>query len=139
MTPEPTTATTQPSPAKNIQYVPGVCNIGPEEITRRRNIGIIGLLIAIVLFVVLFVTHVSPWWRLFVFLPAAMSASGFLQAYFHFCSGYAQKGLFNLGALGSTQKVSDEASVKKDKQKGMDIMIYSLLVGIVVTVIAVLV
>jgi len=35
------------------EYRPGVCNIGPDEIARRRMAGHVGLLAAIVLFAVL--------------------------------------------------------------------------------------
>ena len=123
--------------SKNITYVPGVCNIGPEEISRRRLIGWVGLLITAVLFAALFVTHVDPLWRLFAFLPATMSAAGFLQAATHFCSGFAQKGLYNLGPIGKTETVPDKASAQKDKQKGGMLTIYSVLIGIIVTIILV--
>lgn len=120
---------------KNITYVPGVCNIGPEEIARRRLIGWIGLALTVALFVILLETHANPYWRLFLFLPATMSAAGFLQAVLHFCSGFAQKGIYNLGPIGKTEAVDDKDSAKKDKRKGGMITIYSVLIGIVVTLI----
>ena len=122
-----------------ITYAPGVCNIGPEEISRRRTIGWIGLLAAIVLFAALFLTGVNPWWRLFVFLPATMSASGFLQATMKFCVGFAQKGVYNLGPIGSVQPVADKEAAAKDRKHGMSITGYSVLIGVVVTVIAILI
>ncbi len=116
------------------EYVSGVCNIGPQEIARRRNFGWGALAATVVLLLVLIWTGVNPWWRLFVFFPAAMSASGFLQAYFHFCSGFAQRGVYNFGQLGETIKIDDAPSRAKDKRKGNQIMLYSALVGIVVAV-----
>src|SRR5580692_2451145 len=97
------------------QYTPGVCNIGREETTRRRQLGWISLVVAVVILIILIWSGVNPWWRLLVFFPATMSASGFLQARYHFCSGFARKGVFNFGPLGTTQNVNDEASKQKDR------------------------
>lgn len=119
------------------EYVPGVCNIGPEEIARRRNLGWSSLAVAIVLLVVLIWSGINPWWRLLVFFPAMLSASGFLQSYFHFCSGFARKGLFNFGPLGTQQKVTDEASKAKDEKRGKQIALYAFLIGLAAAILAV--
>lgn len=118
------------------EYVSGVCNIGPQEIARRRNFGWGALVTTVVLLLILVWTGVGPWWRLFVFFPATMSASGFLQAYFHFCSGFAQRGVYNFGQLGQTVKIEDASSKAKDKRKGSQIMLYSALIGIVAAVLS---
>jgi hypothetical protein len=120
------------------QYVPGVCNIGPEEIARRRNLGWIGLVVAIVVFAALLWSGVDAWWRLFVFFPAALSASGFLQAYFQFCTGFARAGIFNFGSLGTQQTVGDDSSKAKDKRQGSRITLYAVLIGFIVALAAVL-
>ncbi len=127
------------TPMTQTEYVPGVCNIGPEEIARRRNLGWLALAITILLLLTLILTGVNPWWRLFVFFPAAMSASGFLQAYFHFCVGFARIGVFNFGSIGQMQKVDDDLSKKKDKRKGNQITLYAVLIGGVIAIIAVVV
>ncbi len=120
-----------------IEYVPGVCNIGPEETARRRKLGWVSVVIALVLLLALVWAGVNPWWRLFVFFPAALSASGFLQAYFHFCSGFARVGVFNFGSIGQMQKIDDEISKTKDKKKGNRITLGAVLIGGVVAIIAV--
>lgn len=122
-----------------ILYSPGVCNIGPEEIARRHRAGWVGFIVAAILFVVLYWAGVSPWWRLFIFFPAMLSASGFLQAYFHFCSGFARRGIFNFGAVGTTENVTDEASKEKDRHKGNQIVAYAALIGAVVAIVCVLI
>jgi hypothetical protein len=124
------------TPMPQIEYVPGVCNIGPEEIARRRNLGWVSLAIVFVVLLALILTRVNPWWRLFVFFPATTSASGFLQAYFHFCAGFARIGVFNFGHIGETHKVDDEYSKKKDKKKGNQITLYAVLIGGVTVIIA---
>ncbi|MEJ0021849.1 MAG: hypothetical protein WDN47_04750 [Candidatus Doudnabacteria bacterium] len=121
------------------EYVPGVCNIGPAEIARRRNLGWVSLAIVVILLAALIWFKVNPWWRLFVFLPATMSASGFLQAYFHFCSGFARRGLFNFGPAGQTQAITDDASKAMDKQKGSRITLYAALIGLTVAIVAMLI
>jgi len=122
-----------------ILYSPGVCNIGPEEIARRRRVGWVGLIVAILLFVALYGADVNPWWRLFIFFPAMFSASGFLQAYFHFCSGFARRGIFNFGAVGKTENVTDGASKALDRRKGSQIASYAALIGAVVAILCVLI
>jgi hypothetical protein len=122
-----------------IYYTPGVCNIGPEEIRRRRNLGWFGIAVALALFALCYGLGLNPLWRLVIFFPAMLSASGFLQAYFHFCSGFARRGIFNFGAIGHTESVSGEASLAKDRKKGNQIALYSALIGVAVALIAVLI
>ena len=71
-------------------------------------------------------------------LPAAVSASGYLQAWLKFCAGFGSRGVFNFGALGSAIEVSDEKALDLDRRKARQIGIASLATGIVVAVIAVL-
>jgi len=121
-----------------IEYVAGVCNIGPAEIARRRNFGWAAFAVAVILLAALLWSGVNPWWRLLVFFPATAAASGFLQAYFKFCSGFARKGIFNFGSLGQTNTIADEASKSKDKKKGNQITLYAAIIGAVVAIACVL-
>lgn len=70
-------------------YQPGVCNIGPAEIRRRRASGWLGLGIAVLYLAAAFLLGWPAPWRLLVALPMFLSAQGFLQAAFHFCVGFA--------------------------------------------------
>ena len=117
-------------------YQPGVCNIGPAEIARRRRAGHVGALIAIALLVVLVVLDVPPLARLIVALPAAGAASG--HSAFRFCAGFASRGLFNFSELGQEQSVGDPASRARDKARANQILIGSVAIGLAVGVIAVL-
>src|SRR6187402_3761141 len=60
----------------SVDYQPGVCNIGPAEIARRRRAGHIGLIAAVALFAVLVAVGAPPIARLLVAIPAIISASG---------------------------------------------------------------
>lgn len=121
------------------EYVPGVCNIGPAEIARRRQGGWIGLAVTVVLFAALLLSDLSPWWRLILVLPAAASASGFLQAQMRFCFGFSRAGVFNFGELGEEKWVTDSEALAADRRKGNQLALYSALVGVVVATVAVLI
>jgi len=81
---------------------------------------------------------VSRGWELLAFVPAFLSACGFLQAHFHFCSGYAARGVYNFGAPGQSRAVSDDASRRMDRRQGNRIMLYSVLLAGVVAALAAL-
>jgi len=119
------------------EYVSGVCNIGPQEVAIRRKIGWISLAVAVVLLALLIGARVNPLWRFFVFFPAALSATGFIQAHFHFCAGHAHRGIFNFGSLGQSVKIDDPSSKILDKRKGNQIFLYSILIGAAVAVLCV--
>jgi hypothetical protein len=119
------------------EYIPGVCNIGPQEINRRRRVGWIGLAVALLVFIILAVMNVNHWWRLLIFFPATFSASGFLQAHFHFCAGFARKGVFNFGEIGKIQDVTDDSAKAKDKQKGKQITLYAAFIGAIIAIICI--
>jgi hypothetical protein len=90
-------------------YRPGVCNIGPAEIARRRRAGHTGLIAAIGLFIALMAIGAPDWTRILVAIPAIGAASGYLQAHFRFCAGFGAAGVFNFGELGPTERVADHA------------------------------
>lgn len=125
-------------PAADSTYRPGVCNIGPAEIARRRRAGHVGLLATVVPLGVLIALGVPPVARLVVALPAAAAASGYLQARLHFCAGFGSRGVFNFGPLGQTQEVADDDARAQDRSKAIQIGLASLAIGVAVGVAAVL-
>jgi hypothetical protein len=121
------------------EYIPGVCNIGPAERRARGMVGLIGLVITIVLWVIFILVHIPQIWRFFIFLPASLAATGFLQSAFHFCAGFGMKGVFNFGPeVGKTDTVLQAEFRKKDREKALFILFLSMVVGAVVGVAAVL-
>lgn len=126
------------SPITTVDYQPGVCNIGPDEIRRRRQAGHIGLIAAVGLFVGLVVVGAPPLARLLVAVPAAMAASGYLQARFKFCAGFGSRGIFNFGAIGETRDVIDAEARRQDRAKARQIGLASLAIGIAAGVFATL-
>jgi hypothetical protein len=127
-----------PAPPLSVDYQPGVCNIGPAEIARRRRTGHIGLLAAVALFAILVAVGAPPLARLLVAIPAILSASGYLQAYLKFCAGFGAAGVYNFDEVGTTDKVADAASRAADRAKATRIGLASLAIGAVAGVVAVL-
>ena len=120
-------------------YQPGVCNIGPAEIRRRRTSGYVGLGLAVVFLVIAFALGWAAPWRLLVALPVFLSAQGFLQAAFRFCVGFASRGLFNFGELGSEETIHDKEFRRKDQRKALLITLLAFVIAAVVSVLAYLV
>jgi hypothetical protein len=134
-------ASISPAPAgaqNDGRYIPGVCNIGPSEIARRRRTGHFGLIVSVMVLAALILVDASAPLRLLVFFPAALSASGYLQAHLKFCAGFGQLGVFNCGERGSTVHVDDKAARAKDRMKAWQIGIASGLIGLAVAAMAVL-
>jgi hypothetical protein len=119
------------------KYIPGVCNIGEVEIARRKRIGWTGLAVTVIVWALLDFLKVSSLWKLVLFFPASMGATGLIQGFSHFCAGFGMKGVFNFGdTLNKTDTVEQAEFRAQDKKKAQQIFAYSILAGIVVAVIA---
>jgi hypothetical protein len=120
-------------------YQPGVCNIGPAEIRKRRAGGYLGLVVTILALIAFVVFQVPTPWRILIALPAGLAANGFLQAAFHFCVGFGTRGLFNMQeSLGHEETVSDAEFRKADQKKAYKILGISTAISLGVVIIAIL-
>ena len=117
-------------------YEPGVCNIGPAEIARRRRAGHIGLAASLALFVVLVAIDAPNWTRLLIAIPAVMAASGYIQARLKFCAGFGSRGVFNFGEVGPMERVAGEADRARHRAKARQIGGASIAIGLAAGVIA---
>lgn len=119
------------------KYVPGVCNIGPAEVKKRRDIGVIWIIVSAALLGILLVFHANPFLRLLIFFPLTISFSGFYQAYFHFCAGFGMSGLYNVAkSAGNTDTVAEADFRRKDKKKAQQIFTLSIVTGIIVAIVS---
>lgn len=118
------------------KYIPGVCNINPKEVRRRRTIGIVGLLSVVAVAALLISLNLPAAFRLIVFIPAFIMATGFIQARTRFCVGFASAGMQHTG--DETRKVEDKDALRLDKARAKKINIQALLIAIIVTVIVLL-
>jgi hypothetical protein len=127
------------SPSQTIEpapYQPGVCNIGPAEINRRRRAGHTGTIVSAVTFAGLVAVGAPPAARFVVALPATLAASGYLQARLRFCAGFGAAGVFNFGSLGGTEQVGSPEDRARDRIRATQIGMASVAVGIAAGVVA---
>lgn len=120
-------------------YQPGVCNIGPAEIARRRRSGHFGAIATVVLFVALVAIGAPHWLRFIVALPAAAAAAGYIQAQMRFCIAFGSLGVFNFGELGPREQVVDRDARARDRMRAVQLMAACAGVGVAVGIVAVLV
>jgi hypothetical protein len=120
------------------EYVPGVCNIGPAEIAPRRRTGVMMAIVTVVLAAALVVAHAPTLARVVVFIPAAIAASGFLQARLRFCAGFGWLGVINFRDVGTTESVASEDARRRDRLMATRIGLASAVVGMGVAVICLL-
>ena len=118
-----------PTNASPDGYQPGVCNIGPAEIARRRRAGHVGLAATLVLLTRTRGDRRPAAGRLLVALPAAAAASGYLQARFKFCAGFGSKGIYNFGELGTTVQVEEAEARRRDRSRANQIGLASAAIG----------
>ena len=111
-------------------YQPGVCNIGPAEIRRRRQFGYLGIAGSVALGGLLVVVNAPPMVRLLVALPAAAGLEGLIQARLRFCAGYGMAGLRNLGELGEAESVEGAQARAADRRGALRIHALSLAGGV---------
>jgi hypothetical protein len=112
------------------QYIPGTCNIGPEEIALRRRAGHVGLAVTAALATALVRSRLHPAWRLALALPAAGAASGYLQARQRFCANYGFRGLHNFGSRGHEQPVPLAGAQEEDRRRSLQIAAASAGIGL---------
>ncbi len=119
------------------QYVPGVCNIGKNEIAKRQTSGWIGLIFTVGFFGLFAYLEVPHFWRLFIFIPTTASAAVFLQAGMHFCAYFGLQGAYNFSPeIGKTDFVDYAEYRAKDRKKAWQIILYSAAIGIIAALIA---
>ncbi len=112
-------------------YVPGRCNIGPAETQQRIRAGWIGLGLTFLVWALFIFFHVSAPWRLSLFLPASLAATGFIQAAFHFCANFGMRGVFNFGKqIGRVETVTQAQFRRRDRIKAQQIIFLSALLGV---------
>jgi hypothetical protein len=113
----------------NAAYIPGVCNIGPAEIRRRRTSGYGAAVVTAGVLAATVLTGAPKPLRLLAVLPAAGAASGFIQAATHFCAGFGMRGVFNFGGTGSTDTVEQAEFRAEDQARARTILAQSLAIG----------
>jgi len=120
--------------SENGTYIPGTCNIGKDEIIRRRNGAIFSGILSFLLAAGLLLIHAEKLWRLFLFLPVTSFVIGVQQWYYKFCMGFGMKGIFNFGEIGKITTVKDSEMIKADKRKAINMLVAGLISGILIAI-----
>jgi hypothetical protein len=112
-------------------YIPGQCNIGPEEIDRRKRNGYLGLA-GMAIFIILDLNfHFPQIWKLLLIAPTVYALSGFVQARSKFCYAFGLLGLFSF--TGKRIKVHDDLQVKQDRNKSLWLIAQIFIGSLIVT------
>jgi hypothetical protein len=106
------------------EYQPGVCNIGPREIARRRAIGVAGLVSSLVLAVALVALDAPPVARALVVIPLWGALISLEQARRKFCAGFAYAGIRSVSGSDATESVPDAADLAADRRAARTLVAY---------------
>ena len=119
-------------------YRPGVCNIGPREVAKRRAFGVVGIAVAVALGALLLVVDAPPLARILVLLPLWGGLISLEQARRKFCAGFARAGIRTAFGSDATEAVTDAADLATDRAAGQRMVAYCGAIAAAVTAVFVL-
>jgi hypothetical protein len=120
-----------------VDYIPGTCNIGGDELRSRRIVAAVGLILSLSALAIFIATDVSQSARLGIFIPLLVMSIGWVQSRKKFCLAYGFAGTFNFGKLGHLSRVSDPTARAADRRTALMIIAQSTLYAAVLTALAV--
>ena len=107
------------------------CNIGPDEVARRRRSAIPATLATAVVAIAMVALHVPAPARLLLWPLATAAAVTWLQVVHRFCVAFGALGLENFGRLGGEHHV-DPAIRAGDRRRAFQLILEGGLIGLVV-------
>ena len=117
------------------KYIPGSCNIGPQERKLRKAGGWIGTAVFLGLLVWFHLASFPKWADFFLFIPALVGAIGFLQYYSHFCVNFGLRGLMNVDKEAfKTEQVVQPEYRRLDRQKSWKIIVTGFAIALAATI-----
>ena len=118
-------------------YIPGSCNLGEGEISRRRMVAALGLFLSLSALVTFIGTDASREARVAIFIPLLVMSIGWVQSRKKFCLAYGFAGTFNFGKMGELSRVSDPADRAADRKTALGILGKSALYSVALTLLVV--
>jgi len=107
------------------------CNIGPDEVARRRRSAIVLTAVAATVALGLVALRVPPLGRLLLWPVATAAAITWLQVLHRFCVAFGALGLENFGRLGEETPV--EAGIRAaDRRRALRLIAEGGAIGLVV-------
>ena len=119
-------------------YIPGTCNLGAGEISRRRLVAAIGFVLSLMAFTALVNSDASRQARLAMFIPLLVMSIGWVQSRKKFCLAYGFAGTFNFGKLGQISRAADPADRAADRRTALIIFAQSTIYAASLTLLVVL-
>ena len=120
-----------------VDYIPGTCNIGGDELRSRRIVAAVGLILSLSALAIFIATDVSQSARLGIFIPLLIMSIGWVQSRKKFCLAYGFAGTFNFGKLGHLSRVSDPIARAADRRTALMIFAQSTLYAAMLTALVV--
>jgi hypothetical protein len=111
-------------------------NISPAGVRKRIVFGTWNVAVTVLLAAVLVVVHARWFWCLAVFVPAALTAIGFLQAGRKTCVSRAAEGTFEHDDFSKTPAAEDDA--RRSRHVAAGITRDSILIGLAATALTIL-
>ena len=118
-------------------YIPGSCNLGQGEVSRRRMVAALGLFLSLSALVTFIGTDASREARVAIFIPLLVMSIGWVQSRKKFCLAYGFAGTFNFGKMGELSRVSDPADRVADRKTALAILGQSALYAASLTLLVV--
>ncbi len=94
-------------------------NISDAGVVRRLRLGWIGVALTLAFIVGAVATDLAWYWRLLAFVPAVVSASGFLQALRRTCIARAKEGTFEHDDFSKTAAVDEQVIASRKVAAGI--------------------
>ncbi|HLE45550.1 MAG TPA: hypothetical protein VI915_00970 [Thermoplasmata archaeon] len=79
-----------------VEYVPGVCNIGPRGRLQRATFGIVAIVFSLGIWALVRLNGLPGWPILLLFVPLFAAFVSLFEALFGFCVVYAARGTYDL-------------------------------------------
>jgi hypothetical protein len=110
------------------------CNIGPDEVARRRRSAILFTGLAAAIAVTLLAIDVPPAARLALLPFAAGAAVNWAQVWHRFCVAFGAFGIENFGRLGEVEHV-DSTQKAADRRRVAQLLLEGAAIGAAVTLV----
>jgi hypothetical protein len=110
------------------------CNIGPDEIAKRRQSAIVGSVVVGLIALAVIALDVPAPARLLFWPVATGAAVMWLQVVHRFCVAFGALGLENFGRVGSQVHI-DARLRAADRRRVLQLVLEGALIGLVVTLV----
>lgn len=112
------------------EYQAGVCNIGPQEIKKRRRVALLGFGASLLVFL-LSDYLASTGSQFLFFITTLMGSIGYVQSRRKFCLAFGLAGTFNVSE--SMKKVVSPEDLRADRKTALTILGQSFLLACAIT------